>query len=94
MAIRVRGLSAVARELEQSLERAVKDAADLVDERARANTPVRTGYTQKQWQKQTSKSNFQVKNTVPWIERLEQGSSKQAPRGIIGPTLKQVRRKL
>ena len=69
----------------------IDQIADVVEKEAKASTPVRTGYTRSQWKKRTAKRDFEVKNSVPWIGKLEAGSSKQAPRGIIGPTLSKVK---
>lgn len=72
----------------------LKQVADVVETTAKRNTPVKTGYTRKQWSKKVDKKDFEVANRVPWIERLEAGASKQAPKGIIGPTLTQVKGKI
>jgi hypothetical protein len=63
----------------------------LVD--ARQNTPVKSGRARRSWTKTDSKSGFVVENKVPYIERLEAGASRKAPKGIIGPTLNQIKGK-
>lgn len=93
MAVRVRGLGAVRRELNNSIKDTIDELADITLNAAKDSTPVRTGFTKRQWTKRESAKNFEVANRVPWIERLEAGSSRKAPRGIIGPTLSTVRRK-
>lgn len=93
MAIRVTGVREIERELEGTLAQTLKAVSETVYTEAQSATPVDTGYTRRQWRKSTSKDNFTVQNTVPWINQLERGSSRQAPRGIIGPTLKNSRRK-
>ena len=72
----------------------IQEVADTVEVTAKSNTPVKTGYTKTKWTKKTTKKDFEVANRVPWIERLEAGASKQAPRGIIGPTLTQIKGKI
>jgi hypothetical protein len=57
-------------------------------------TPVKTGFTRDQWTLNYKKRDFEVANRVPWIGKLEAGASRQAPKGIIGPTLTQVKGKL
>lgn len=92
--IRITGLDAVGRDLSRTLSETVKQLADEVLVDARANTPVRSGNARRNWNKKVTKENFEVINRVPYIERLEAGASKQAPRGIIGPTLEQIKGKV
>lgn len=61
---------------------------------AKQNTPIRSGRARKAWSQEPTKSGFEVKNSVPYIERLERGSSKQAPNGILKPTTRAVSRKI
>lgn len=72
----------------------MSQVADQVVKTAKSKTPVKTGYTKSKWEKRVSNKDFEVSNKVPWIERLEAGSSKQAPRGIIGPTLTSLKGKI
>lgn len=93
-AIRITGLDAIGRDLSRTLSDTIKQLADEVLVDARANTPIRSGNARRNWNKSVTKDNFEVINRVPYIERLEAGASKQAPRGIIGPTLSQVKGKV
>jgi HK97 gp10 family phage protein len=88
------GQDNLTRSLKDAVSKVVKDLADEVLVDARQNTPYKTGNARKNWNKQIGKENFAVTNKVPYIERLEAGASKQAPKGIIGPTLAQVKGKL
>jgi hypothetical protein len=54
---------------------------------------VRSGRAKNAWTEATSKNNFKVENRVPYIDKLEAGASRQAPRGIIGPTLTTIKGK-
>lgn len=92
--IRITGLDSLKRELSEVLASTMKTLADEVLVDARANTPVRSGNARRAWRKTVTKDNFEVINRVPYIERLEAGASKQAPRGIIGPTLAQIKGKV
>ena len=54
-------------------------------------TPVRSGRARDSWRlRKKSKSNFEVRSNIPYMERLEQGYSKQAPRGMTRPALREV----
>jgi HK97 gp10 family phage protein len=81
------------RDLERTFSQFVAEVAAEVDKDARANTPIKSGNARRNWTKTVSSNNFTVQNRVPYIGRLEAGASKQAPRGIIGPTLTQVKGK-
>jgi len=81
------------RSLEKDLGKFVAKLAQDTFDTARKATPIRTGNARSKWTKTTGKDNFVVQNQVPYIERLEAGASRQAPRGIIGPTLTQIKGK-
>jgi UDP-galactopyranose mutase len=81
------GRDVINKSLQKTLQMTIQQVADEVEQVAKSKTPVKTGFTRKQWTKTVQKTDFEVANRVPWIERLEAGASKQAPKGIIGPTL-------
>jgi hypothetical protein len=56
---------------------------------AQANTPIKSGNARRGW----TKGLKEIKNQVPYIGKLEAGASRQAPKGIIGPTLTQIKGK-
>ena len=85
------GADVISAKLAKTLQMTMAQVADVVEKTAIRNTPIRTGYTRSQWQQKVMKSDFEVANRVPWIEKLEAGASRQAPRGIIGPTLTQIK---
>jgi hypothetical protein len=92
--ITVSGLDDLRDSIDKELADMVKQLADEVLVDARGNTPIKSGNARRNWRKTVTKDNFSVYNRVPYIERLEAGASKQAPRGIIGPTLAQIKGKV
>jgi hypothetical protein len=63
---------------------------------------VDTGRARKGWSKNVNKDNFVIENKVPYVPVLDKGrhmtprgmrGSKQAPRGIVGPSLNEIKRK-
>jgi HK97 gp10 family phage protein len=94
MEIVITGVDATIDRLQKEMKSIIQNAAQEVFVAARANTPVKTGYARSKWSKTVSEKNFEVSNKVPYIQRLEAGASKQAPRGIIGPTLEQIKGKV
>lgn len=59
----------------------------VVNTELKARTPYRTGNARKGWRATTSASTKAVENTVPYIQRLEQGWSQQAPRGFVNQSV-------
>jgi hypothetical protein len=93
------GRDVINSKLKKTLQMTIKQVsnevlATVTNKRARKITPVKTGYTKNQWKEKVKANDFEVSNKVPWIERLEAGASRQAPRGIIGPTLTQLKGKI
>lgn len=91
--IKLENVTGVQREISQALVKAVQEVATQTKNAAVSSTPIKSGNARRNWTKDTTAKNFVVENKVPYIERLERGSSKQAPRGIIGPTLDKVGKK-
>jgi len=93
------GSDVISAKVKKTLQMTIKQVADEVfatvtNKRSAHITPVVTGYTKGQWKEKVKTTDFEVSNRVPWIERLEAGASRQAPRGIIGPTLTQLKGKI
>lgn len=88
------GADVIDKKLQAALVMTMQQVADQVERTARSKTPVKTGFTRSKWNKKVTQQNFEVSNRVAWIERLEAGSSKQAPKGIIGPTLTALKGKI
>ena len=60
---------------------------------ARSNTPIRLGRARRGWKKSKNNKGYTVSNRVPYINKLDQGSSKQAPQGIVKPTIDEISRR-
>jgi len=66
------------------------DEAKITDVAHKAfvrNTPIRSGNARRN----TNKSTNTIDANYPYAQRLEQGYSKQAPRGMTEPTIEEVR---
>ena len=78
-------------ELERSVDKLVSDISKRTLATAKANTPIRSGRARRSWTTDTKgPGHFEVQNSVPYIEQLEKGRSKQAPRGIVKPTVRTI----
>ena len=69
-----------ARTLANDIFRGVKD-----------KTPVDTGRAKRGWRMLKKRDGFTIYNPVSYTRYLEQGSSKQAPDGMVRPTINNLR---
>lgn len=76
-------------------------ADDLFTE-IKKRTPVDTGRAKAGWNKRVRDNGFTIDNTVPYVPVLDKGrhmtnrgmrGSKQAPKGIVNPSLESIKRK-
>jgi hypothetical protein len=93
MKVTFTGSSTITSDLKRELNQFLTDLGNVTLQEARAKTPVKSGNARSKWTKTQNKDNFEVTNRVPYIERLEAGASRQAPKGIIGPTLTAIKGK-
>ncbi len=86
--------------LRTTIDREVQKLGRELLEEIRERTPVDTGRAQRGWRKQPAPSGFVLENNVPYIGVLDKGrhmtnrgmrGSRQAPRGIVGPSLKAIK---
>lgn len=87
------GADQIAQSMRKELDSLVTQVGNEVLTIAKKETPVKSGNARSHWTKQDQASSFTVENRVPYIERLEAGSSRQAPRGMVMPTLTQIKGK-
>lgn len=89
--IRVRGISKLKEELRQFYKGSEKGqletiATKLVSE-LKEETPVNTGYARSRWTFKRGPSKCTIENDAPYIEDLNNGSSRQAPRLFVEKTI-------
>lgn len=96
------GQAAIARSLQTQLRSEVKRLADDLFKEIKQRTPVKTGTAKAGWTKQVSGNKFTIENQVPYIGVLDKGrhmtnngmrGSKQAPKGIVSPSLNSIKGK-
>jgi hypothetical protein len=88
--------------LEDEIRSEVKLLADSLFTEVKKKTPVDTGTARAGWRKKTRTDGFEINNSVPYVPVLDKGrhmtnkgyrGSKQAPNGIVGPSLKTIKGK-
>lgn len=78
----------------KNLENYLRDAATMAEQVVKSNTPIRSGNARNNWKKSTTNKDFTLSNRVPYIDKLDAGSSRQAPNGITKPSINQIKRNL
>ena len=82
MAITVTGFAKVKQVIETIVEQEKTALQDIYASEVRSRTPIDKGRARRGWVKRSSGKDKIVQNRVPYIERLENGYSKQAPNGF------------
>lgn len=93
MKIRVLGIDDAITFMGTTSQELVQGVSAIVEESAKKHTPIKSGRARRGWSSSTSGQGFRVENRVPYITRLEEGYSSQAPNGIIKPTLREIQRR-
>lgn len=71
-------------------DKVVNEVRNEVYDRIVRRTPVDTGTARDGWVLAQEGSVATINNDVPYIDELEEGSSKQAPNGMVRITLEEV----
>lgn len=100
--VRFTGVQGAVGALARDIRSEVQRLADTVYSEVKQRTPVDTGTAKAGWRKNTRNTGFTISNAVPYIEVLDKGrhmtnrgmrGSKQAPRGMVGPSLESIKGK-
>ena len=86
----VQGTRQVMRSLEKEKEALHTRVAQDILEVARSKTPIDQGKARRGWRLENTLRQKRIVNRVPYIDELEKGHSKQAPQGILRPTLREI----
>jgi hypothetical protein len=93
LSFKVTGTRAVMRSLEREKENLMTRVATDILEVAKSKTPIDKGQARRGWRLEKSYRQQNIVNRVPHIDALEKGHSKQAPNGILGPTVREISRR-
>lgn len=81
--------------LARATEHTVRQSGERLLAQIRENTPVRTGAARDAWTMRIEGSGFSarvvISNPLPYVVDLEHGTSTQAPQGIVGVSIEEVR---
>lgn len=81
--IDLQGDAAMMQKLKAEIDQFSTFVADTFKSEVVPRTPIDTGRARRGWQQRQLGSQQIIENQVPYIERLERGYSKQAPRGFV-----------
>lgn len=77
--------------LNRAVDEGVEDIMETYVDIARPLTPKDKGRARRAWHTEGRGRNTEAINDVPYAQRLDEGWSKQAPRGITKPALRKLR---
>lgn len=82
-----RGISG---DLKRLRDREALNLANRLLSGVRQRTPVRSGRAKRSWSRRKDRNDYVISNAQNYTVFLDQGSSRQAPRGIVRPTIRAV----
>lgn len=84
----------VATGLSKDVDQIVRQVSQELLKQLQRFTPVRSGRAKRGYRlNKRKKYNYEVVNRVPYIERLDEGYSKQSPNGMTRPAIRAVSNK-
>lgn len=96
----LKGKNDVMRHLGKQKDAFMNRVAEDIKQVAIQNTPIDKGRARRGWKVKNTVSATQsrsgtrsIVNRVPYIDLLERGRSKQSPKGIVGPTIREITRR-
>lgn len=87
MFVTFKGFGNFSDEIKKQVSKEIKFLTDTYQQEVKKRTPIDTGKARRGWKKRTSSKTGEVRNRVPYIERLEGGYSRQAPNGFVKQAL-------
>ncbi len=82
------------RDLQKDINKAIDTATEDTYEFYKKITPIRGGNARNKTKYKQSAKQAVINANYPYAKRLDEGYSKQAPRGMSKPSLKQLEREL
>ena len=93
MNIRVTGISKTFSGIEKKISRLGQVIAQDTLKLVKQFTPIKEGRARRGWRLQRGRKTNRIINNVPYIGLLEKGRTKQAPGGMVRPTIAGIRRR-
>jgi hypothetical protein len=74
------------------MNRIVREISDDLHKEIKSRTPIDTGKARRGWKQKHRRNNSTVSNKVKYIQPLEDGHSKQAPKGFVNQSVNKIKR--
>ena len=93
ISITIKNSSKVITGLKKDLDRQIRLIAEDLFKTLERYTPKRSGRARSNWRLKGKNMRYTASNKTPYIDRLDQGYSKQSPNGIQRPAIREVANK-
>ena len=79
------------RKVKRAVENATKDVSEALFKDIVRRSPVRSGQFKRSWSKSGTGTRYKISNPQTYGGALERGRSRQAPRGVVKPAIKNLK---
>jgi hypothetical protein len=76
--------------LKKKLQGVIDEMTRDLTEEIRKTTPIDTGKARRGWRRTMTPKGASIHNSVDYVSHLENGSSRQAPKGMIQPAINKI----
>ena len=90
ISMKLEGGDTLKKRLKDGLKKLTQEMADDYKKELVKETPFKSGNASRGWRLRKTKNGAKINNRVPYISRLEDGYSKQAPSGMTKPAKKTI----
>jgi hypothetical protein len=77
--------------VKRAVENATKDVSEALFKDIVRRSPVRSGQFKRSWSKSGTGTRYKISNPQTYGGALERGRSRQAPRGVVKPAIKNLK---
>ena len=79
------------RKVKMAVENATMDVSEALFKDIVRRSPVRSGQFKRSWSKSGTGTRYKISNPQTYGGALERGRSRQAPRGVVKPAIKNLK---
>ena len=84
--IRFEGKTKLKKKLKGIIDEMTRDLTEEI----RKGTPIDTGKARRGWRRTLTPKGATINNSVDYVSHLENGSSRQAPKGMVKPAINKI----
>ena len=83
----------ITKNVKRAVEKTTKDVSESLFKDIVRRSPVRSGQFKRSWRQSGSGTNYKISNPQTYGGALERGRSRQAPKGVVRPAIKNLKLK-